>query len=134
MFKFLLTLLVGFALFSLAACTPEMRETFGGVFDLQAKLADRFQEGSPNINIGGKYLTVSFVNSRLGDLPAAEKAAKAREIAVFVKDSYANIKDVEQIAVVFAVQKNYIVFNYWSNLDAHRFAVKELNEAPAATR
>lgn len=115
-----------FTMLSLLACTQEMRQSFGEMFDLRAKLEEKFNAGAPNINLGGTHLAINYINSPLNDLPAETRKIKAREIAVFVVQNYQGISSIENISVVFTVHKNYVVFNYTNGLDSYLFSTKEL--------
>ena len=120
---FLLTTLLFFA-----ACTKEIRQAFGEMFELSGKLGEKFGEGSPNVSIGQKGISVTFVNSSFNDLPPDRKKAKAREIALFVAQNYSDLNRLEDITIVFGIYKNFLGFEYKNNLDFHPFKVTELKE------
>lgn len=122
-YKFISLLLI-FAFF--ISCTPEMRQTFGDMFDLRASLEEKFGAGAPNINTGGNSLSINYINSAFNDLPPEERQMKAREIAVFTAENYKDINEIENISVNFTVHKEYIVFRYTNGLDAYQFSTKEL--------
>jgi len=91
--------------------------------------------GDNNVGVflsNGSALTIRLVNSPLKDLPAGEKATKAREIARLAVESYAPRSTLKSVSVTFAVHRSYLgIFNYDDATDFFRFAMAQLIEKPS---
>ncbi|NEQ45303.1 MAG: hypothetical protein F6K00_17800 [Leptolyngbya sp. SIOISBB] len=73
-------------------------------------------------------VVISFINSHFNDLTETEKAAKAEEIAQFVKDNYDSVDKIDDIVVSFVVHKKYfLLFEYTNSLDTFTFKISELD-------
>jgi len=91
--------------------------------------------GDNNVGVllsNGSTLSIRLVNSPLKDLPAAEKATKAREIARLALESYAPRSALKSVSVTFAVHRSYLgFFNYDDSTDVFRFDIAQLRENPS---
>jgi hypothetical protein len=86
--------------------------------------------GHDNIGVNlsnGRLLAVSVINSPFKALPDEQRKAKAREIAGVAYKAFPGHAKLEDVAVVFAVHKTYVLlFNFNDSTDAHFFPVSSL--------
>lgn len=69
-------------------------------------LAREFQEPAVHVHHGtsgsGTVLTITFPNSRAGDLPRAEQAGFARRVAEYARDHYSRFEALDAVVVQFS--------------------------------
>src|SRR5579859_6373162 len=107
----------------LAGCAQGLAQEFADMSSLHDQLVQNYHHNDIDVRItNGNRIDISFVNSGFNNLPThAEKQARAREIAQFVKDRYAGISHIDTITVSFTVHIDIIVFQYTNNLDTFSF-------------
>ncbi|MEM7514094.1 MAG: Imm51 family immunity protein [Bacteroidota bacterium] len=89
------------------------------VYAFRDSLMSEYPDEQVSVNLlNGSFLTVMFVNSDLGDLPEEEKQEIAANVGKMVP-AFFDPEVVDDGILSFAVQKNYLIFNYSSNLDAY---------------
>lgn len=117
----------------LAACSG-VQKFAEGVNELQAvqkavmEKVDRDIVGVTLMN--GTSLNVNLVNSPLKKLPAAEKQAKAAELAKVAYDSYAGRAAIKAVRVTFAVvSTTLVVVTTNDSSDSFTFDASELAAA-----
>src|SRR6185295_5811970 len=90
----LLSLLVG-----VVGCSKESREIMADLQTLSQDVANKFGESQPNVNRTIDTITLTFINPTFVSLDATQKAAKAKEIATFVKTHYKGIESCKTIRI-----------------------------------
>lgn len=85
----------------LAAAACGTVETIKDLQSLVGALQERFGE-SVSVNLSnGRLLTLTFVNSRIADLPGEERTRIAREAAVFALARFPGAAAVDRVEVAF---------------------------------
>ena len=120
------------AVIALCSACNGVREVAGTLRELQqVQRAVSKVVGSDNVSVNvnnGKYLTIGLVNTPLKELPAAQKKAKALEVAALAYRSYPSKSSVTDVNVVFVVRRSYLmVFNYTDATDVFMFSASELS-------
>jgi hypothetical protein len=115
----------------LAGCSQESFQSFKGLFPLRDKLVQQFDERNVRITIqNGNTVGVSFINSSFNNLSQQEKELKAQEVAVFVKDNYDAIENIDNIWISFIIHKKYLfLVNYTNSLATFFFDKNALGES-----
>ena len=105
-----------------AACTGVTLKKLGELQTLQAELTNKFgDEISLNLANDG-MLSIAFINSRLNDKPAPERAKRAEESAQIVNAHYAGSTVVTAIYVIFLRRKTqFVVFHQTQPVDDYGF-------------
>lgn len=76
------------------------------IMTLQMELSREFKTRAISIDLNNnRYLTVTFQNSPFANLPTMERQARARDVAVFVRDHYPGYTHLERVSVGFAIQR-----------------------------
>jgi len=115
----------------LTGCSQESFQSFKGLFPLRDKLIQQFDEQNVRITIqNGNTVGVSFINSSFNNLSQQEKELKAQEVAVFVKDNYDAIENIDNIWISFVIHKRYLfLVNYTNSLATFFFDKNALGES-----
>jgi hypothetical protein len=115
-------------------CSKETRQRFADLSALKADLIREYRTANIKVSVhNSSVLIISFVNTAFNDLDFQTQKQKTREVALFAKLHYRAIESIESIAVVFMVERNYIVFHYTSVRLSSYFRVGALgNELPRA--
>ncbi len=123
------------SLFGLLTACSGLKELQGTLTDLNAvqrALIEALGHKDMGVNLlNGSVLNISAVNSPWTSLAAAQKQAKAREIAEVAYKSYPSRANSETIRVTFVVQSNAGPVTYKNAVDAFTFQAAEF--APAGT-
>jgi len=87
------------------------------------KLKDSLEQVYPDekikVNISnGYYISISFINSELKKEPKNKKEEIAEEVGKITKHFFKD-KRIEEGSLVFAIHKNYVIFNYSESLDIY---------------
>lgn len=91
-------------------CT-KLAKDWGEISKLHTAIVKEFGEKEVGVNLNNDtVLTVSFVNSPLNDRGPDERAQRAEQTAVFVKDHFQSIARIETIWVVFVRSETRFVF------------------------
>ncbi len=107
----------------------EAYDALGGLRQLHTDLTTKYHdEISVRIN-NGKFLSIGLVNSALKDLPADQKAQKAREIAAYAIGRYPDADKLDTVSVGFVTHKSYLVVSFTDASEQYRFAAAELKAA-----
>ena len=124
--KHLLTftfLLLSLSLFS--GCV----KPFQDLLPLREKIVEQYKENSLNLVIQYDAIAVSFINSSFNKLGQSQKEAKAKEIAVFVKENYESMDTIDMIMVSFTIHKtSFFIFDDTNSLDTFFYKIEELNK------
>jgi len=115
----------------LTGCSQESFQSFKGLFPLRDKLVQQFDEQNVRVTIqNGNTVGVSFINSSFNNLSQQEKKLKAQQVAVFVKDNYDAIENIENIWISFVIHKRYLfLVNYTNNLATFFFDKNALGKS-----
>ena len=99
---------------------------------LQAGLATEFQEPGTSLHLNNRVqLTITFQNSASAELPAAERAALARRVAVYVRDHYPGYAELQTIHVGFVRRVAVGPVTSTRTEVPYRFTPAELGPGPA---
>jgi hypothetical protein len=111
-----LVLLAPLACLLLASCGKQPA-TVSELASLQRDIVRMYGENGVNVNLSEEVsLTVTFINSPLNSKTQDDRARRAQETAVFVKQHYPSIQKLEEIWVVFLRQETRFVVittSYW---------------------
>lgn len=92
--------------------------------------------GTSNVNINlvnGNSLVIGLVNTPLKDFSVDQKKTKALELAQLGYQSYPQTAKLDQVSVVFVVQRSYLgVMNYTDTSDAFSFVASDLSNAKSS--
>lgn len=89
---------------------------------LQAALIKEYSEREVGVNLTGRRLTVTFVNSPLNDKSLDERALRAQQTAAFVAKHYSSINEVDELWVDFTKQEtHFLVVHYFQGLESFGF-------------
>ena len=115
----------------LTGCSQESFQSFKGLFPLRDKLVQQFDERNVRITIqNGNTVGVSFINSSFNNFSRQEKELKAQEVALFIKDNYDSIDNIDNIWISFVMHKKYFfLVNYTNNLATFFFDKNALGES-----
>jgi hypothetical protein len=123
--------------FSSASCGV-LRQVQGALLDLQPVYRELANAGYTDVGVSimkdfsanEALLTVSLVNSPLKALPAAQKNAKALEIARIAYKSYPSASTLRRVIVTFTVYRSYFfgMFTYNNSSDGVSFEIPQLTE------
>lgn len=102
------------------------------LFVLQQGLAGEFHSSTINVNLSSTRLTVIFQNSRVADLPEADRAMVARRVAEYVRGHYPAEKRLESIDVGFTSVRGGGGFSISTSNVPYRFAASDLGAAQPA--
>ena len=105
-----------------------LANSLGELQEVRRQVAASTHHDNIYVNLNnGRVLTVSVTNSPFRALPDEERKAKAREIAGVAYRAFPGRAKLEEVAVVFAIQKTYVLlFNYNDSTDAHVFPASSL--------
>jgi hypothetical protein len=111
-------LLLG-SLLLLTCCSQGLFKSLTEINQLQQQLVNQFHEKRINVNLyNSDSLTVTFINSPLNQGDRTERMKRAQETALFVTRNYPPARQLQSIAVSFAVQeKRYLIVNYFASID-----------------
>src|SRR4030095_11355196 len=101
-------------------------QSYQDLFPLREKIIQEYKESNVSVVIqNGNTVGVSFINTAFNGLEQTKKEAKAKEIAIFVKENYKSIDNIDMIWVSFTIYKTYFfVFNYTNSLDTFFYKVE----------
>jgi CRISPR/Cas system CMR-associated protein Cmr5 small subunit len=117
-----------FALLVLIALTLACGE-LKDLFALQQGLAAEFKTPAISVNINnGSHLTVTFTNSKVGELSDSDRAIVARQAAEFVRDHYHDYATLEDVSVGFARSRTAGPITYTNNQVPYSFATTDLGQ------
>jgi hypothetical protein len=127
------TIVWSILIFSLLGC-QDMFKGMGEMMALQQKLAQEFNTQNIGIKItNGTHLAVTFQNSPIAELANGEQKAKARQVAMFVRDHYSEYGKLSMISVAFIQQNRYGPVTVTKTQAAFSFKPSELgSELPQA--
>jgi hypothetical protein len=124
----------------LIASCGKQRGTISELVSLQRDIVRMYGENGVNVNLSNEMsLTVTFINSPLNSRSQADRARRAQETAVFVKQHYPSIQKLEEIWIVFLRQETrFIVITTSDWMDYFGFdkgarPLRMPNEDPSAT-
>ena len=96
-------------------CGAQLAHSLVELSQLQADIVKQYGEAGVNVNLNNSsYLTVTFINSPLNERSPEDRAKRAAQTAVFVKEHYGPINQIEEIWVGFVRQKNYFIFAHYT--------------------
>ena len=106
----------------------EMKATLGELLKVREQVAASVPGTDVNVNlVNGRYLDIALVNSPLKALPPDQKEARAREIALVAYRAFPARAKLQQVAVVFWIQRTYLFFFHFSDgTDYHAFSAEAL--------
>jgi hypothetical protein len=111
---------------SISGC-QDMFKGMGEMMALQQKLAQEFNTQNIGIKISnGTHLAVTFQNSPIAELANVEQKAKARQVAIFVRDHYGGYGKLSMISVAFIQQNRYGPVSVTKTQAAFSFKKSEL--------
>ena len=111
---------------SIGGC-QDMFKGMGEMMALQQKLAQEFNTQNIGIKISnGTHLAVTFQNSPFSELANVEQKAKARQVAIFVRDHYVGYGKLSMISVAFIQQNRYGPVSVTKTQAAFSFKPSEL--------
>jgi hypothetical protein len=117
-------------LLALAGCgaARDAARTLGGLQRVQAAVSKAAGGAAVQVNLmNGRYLSVSLVNSPLGELPADEKKARAEELARVAYGALPSRASLEQVSFTYVVhEQRFLIVNYTQATDVFRFQVAQL--------
>jgi hypothetical protein len=104
----------------------EFGKALGSLVELREHIMHKFGEDGVDVRInsmeGRSTLSINFINSTLNDKDIVERQKRALETAQFVKDHYADIKQVSEILIFFSRAKTALfIFHSVVVLDFHGF-------------
>lgn len=94
-------------------CSKQI-EQFSELNALRRDLVKKFSEELAVNLANERFLTVTFINSRLNSDTEDARRARAQETASFIKKNYRSIGELEEMWVVFIQQETKYVFFSWS--------------------
>ena len=104
-----------------AGCGKQIAQ-FGEMNKLRSELMKKYGEELTFNLMNDTVLNVTFVNSRLNSDTWTARQVRAQETALFVKDHYPSIGELEEIWVGFMRQEtHYIVFTWSESIDFYGF-------------
>jgi hypothetical protein len=81
----------------------EFGKALGSLVELRENIMHKFGEDGVDVRVnsmeGRSTLAINFINSTLNDKDIVERQKRALETAQFVKDHYADIKQVAEILI-----------------------------------
>lgn len=108
----------------------DARAVLEQIFALQGQLEEQFPGETIRVTESTTgQLSIDLVNSRMAALPADERAALTRKIAMFVRRHYGRASAIQTISVVFKSEAGAAGFTV-SSADPTDYAIGELDEAP----
>jgi hypothetical protein len=118
----LLSFLIVFVCFSAVSCGKQLA-ALSDLSQLHSALVEQYGETGVNVNLeSGNILSVTFINSRLNDQAPGQRASRAQETAVFVKQHYSSVASLDEIWVGFMRQKTrFLVVTYTEPLEYFTF-------------
>jgi hypothetical protein len=117
-----------------AACNAagEAKQMFVGMHAVEAAVAPKVAPGAVKVNVNASRITLSVVNSPIGQLPKAEKKVKARDLARVAYEAYPGRKGLEAVDVAFVVQMSAGVVRVGKGTDSYSFKAATLATAEAS--
>ena len=132
--KLLLTATIScFLVLTISGCAEPLQDLLPqrlqDITPLREEIIDEYKDADVQVTLHNvNSVVISFINSHFNDLTETEKAAKAEEIAQFVKDNYDSVDKIDDIVVSFVVHKKYfLLFEYTNSLDTFTFKISELD-------
>ena len=111
---------------SVGGC-QDMFKGMGEMMALQQKLAQEFNTQNIGIKISnGTHLAVTFQNSPISELANVEQKAKARQVAIFVRDHYGGYGKLSTVSVALNKKKKYGPLSVTKTQAAFSFKKSEL--------
>ena len=122
-----LTFLILLLLMLVSGCGQAF-QAFQDLSSLRNKIIEKYHENNVGLLIhNGNAISVSFTNSSFNKLEPAQKKEKAKEIALYVKENYAPMDNIDKIIVSFVIHKTYFfVIDYTDGLDTFFYNTDEL--------
>jgi len=116
-----------FLVFVLTSCSEN---GIYGNFKTMFKLKDSLESVYPNENVNvkisnGEYMSISFVNSDLKELPKNEKTDIAKNVGGITKYFFPKIKDGSLTFVIF---NNYIIYKYTEAVDIYSLGLDSIDK------
>ena len=102
------------------SAAKDLGKTLGELTTVRDELIKKFGEQDVNVHINGsrnrRSLSVVYVNSPLNQKTTGERAKRAQETAVIVRQHYPSIKNVDEIWVGFMRQTTRLVVFHYSDM------------------
>jgi hypothetical protein len=132
----MLTISLVLLLVSLGACNG-LRDLSAELVELsrlQTQLQQQTGQAGLTINLNNaRYLSVSFVNSPLAQLPPDQKRTKALEVARLAYNDWSKRDELASVSVVFQSRYDVGPVHYSNSLDNFEFQVSELTAKDVPT-
>ena len=105
----------------LSACATNPLRSLTELASLRAKLINEFHEQNINVTLHDTTLWIAFINSPLNNSPT-ERAARAQQTAIFVKNHYQSSNPVREVWVFFMFEETrFVVFHYYRTIASFGF-------------
>lgn len=134
-FKAIMALLAvtGMILFCSCDYLKKAGQTVHGLLEVQKQVSDFLNGDQVTINISTSgIMTIGIVNSKLDDLDADSKRAKAREVGQVAYDAYPSRDDLKTVQVRFVSSTSVGIVHYTKNGTPLAFPARELKKTSKA--
>ena len=104
-------------------CSSHLLKSLRETAALRGQLIDEFHEQNISVMVyNTTILRVAFINSPLNNSDQTERANRAQQVAVFVRNHYRAINQIEQLWVSFVIEETrFAIFHYYKGVDSFGF-------------